>query len=81
MKPFPHFNTMLSEIRSSSLSSSDVNGGGVIERKVISVLMGDFLAPYLLLSVNRGFRIMRAIAQTPIDDLIRVNQDTDVTCI
>ena len=40
------------------------------ETGVISMLTGDFLAPYLLSSVDRGKGMMRALAETPIDFLI-----------
>ena len=36
---------------------------------VISMLTGDFLAPYLLSSVDRGKGMMNALAGTPIDYL------------
>ena len=36
---------------------------------VISMLTGDFLAPYLLSSVDRGEGMMKALAGTPIDYL------------
>ena len=35
--------------------------------KVISIMTGDFLAPYLLSSVDRGFGMMNALAKIPID--------------
>ena len=35
----------------------------------ISVLTGDFLAPYLLSSIDKGYGMMNAIAKTPIDYL------------
>jgi len=37
--------------------------------KVVSMLTGDFLAPYLLSSVDRGAGMMNAITETPIDIL------------
>jgi hypothetical protein len=39
------------------------------ETGVISMLTGDFLAPYLLSSVDRGKGMMNALAKTPIDYL------------
>ena len=36
---------------------------------VISMLTGDFLAPYLLSSVDRGKGMMKALAGTPVDYL------------
>jgi 2',3'-cyclic-nucleotide 2'-phosphodiesterase (5'-nucleotidase family) len=35
--------------------------------KVIAMMTGDFLAPYLLSSVDRGFGMMNALAKIPID--------------
>ena len=35
----------------------------------ISVLTGDFLAPYLLSSIDKGYGMMNAIGKTPIDYL------------
>lgn len=45
---------------------------------VISILTGDFLAPYLLSSVDRGAGMMNAIAKTPIDYLTWGNHEADV---
>ena len=47
-------------------------------RTVISVLTEYLLSPYLLLSIDRGFGMMRAIAQTAIDYLTWVNHEVDV---
>ena len=46
--------------------------------KVISMLTGDFLAPYLLSSVDRGAGMMKAIASTPIDYLTWGNHEADI---
>ena len=35
--------------------------------KVVAMMTGDFLAPYLLSSVDRGFGMMNALAKIPID--------------
>ena len=43
------------------------------ETGVISMLTGDFLAPYLLSSVDRGKGMMRALRETPIDYLTWVS--------
>eukprot|EP00797_Seminavis_robusta_P002712 Sro116_g056960.2 (727) ;mRNA; f:17313-19643 len=45
---------------------------------VISVLTGDFLAPYLLSSVDRGKGMMRALAGTPVDYLTWGNHEADI---
>jgi 2',3'-cyclic-nucleotide 2'-phosphodiesterase (5'-nucleotidase family) len=64
---FASLKTLLKEARSKS-------GPG----KVVSVLTGDFLAPYLLSSVDRGHGMMNAIAKTPIDYLTWGNHEADI---
>lgn len=44
----------------------------------ISMLTGDFLAPYLLSSVDGGAGMMNAIAKTPIDYLTWGNHEADI---
>jgi hypothetical protein len=39
---------------------------------------GDFLAPYLLSSIDRGAGMMNAIAKTPIDYLTWGNHEADI---
>jgi len=46
--------------------------------KVISMLTGDFLAPYLLSSVDKGKGMMNALAKTPIDYLTWGNHEADI---
>lgn len=48
------------------------------ETGVISMLTGDFLAPYLLSSVDRGKGMMNALAGTPIDYLTWGNHEADI---
>lgn len=48
------------------------------ETGVISMLTGDFLAPYLLSSVDRGKGMMNALAKTPIDYLTWGNHEADI---
>lgn len=48
------------------------------DAKVVSVLTGDFLAPYLLSSVDRGAGMMNALAKTPIDYLTWGNHEADI---
>jgi 2',3'-cyclic-nucleotide 2'-phosphodiesterase (5'-nucleotidase family) len=48
--------TLLADVRAKSTGS-----------KVISMMTGDFLAPYLLSSVDRGQGMMNALAKIPID--------------
>lgn len=45
--------------------------------KVVSVLTGDFLSPYLLASIDRGFGMMRALARIPIDIITWGNHEAD----
>lgn len=45
---------------------------------VISMLTGDFLAPYLLSSVDRGKGMMKALGETPIDYLCWVSKKVGV---
>ena len=44
--------------------------------KVVSVLTGDFLSPYLLSAVDNGAGMMNALAKTPIDYLTWGNHGT-----
>ena len=48
------------------------------ETGAISMLTGDFLAPYLLSSVDRGKGMMNALANTPIDYLTWGNHEADI---
>jgi 2',3'-cyclic-nucleotide 2'-phosphodiesterase (5'-nucleotidase family) len=64
---FASLRTLLKETRSKS-------GTGT----VVSVLTGDFLAPYLLSSVDRGTGMMNALAKTPIDYLTWGNHEADI---
>ena len=59
--------TMLEQIRSSQ------EGG-----QVVSMLTGDFLAPYLLSSIDQGKGMMMAINETPIDYLTWGNHEADI---
>ena len=64
---FAHLKTMLEEIK-------DLSDGC----KVVCVLTGDFLSPYLLSSVDRGYGMMHALANTPIDYLSWGNHEADI---
>ena len=64
---FPSLKTLIAEKRA-ELGSENV----------ISVLTGDFLAPYLLSSVDKGNGMMNAIASTPIDYLTWGNHEADI---
>jgi 2',3'-cyclic-nucleotide 2'-phosphodiesterase (5'-nucleotidase family) len=46
--------------------------------KVISMLTGDFLSPYLLSSIDNGAGMMNALAKTPIDYLTWGNHEADI---
>lgn len=46
--------------------------------KVISVCTGDFLAPYLLSSIDKGAGMMKAMARTPVDYLTWGNHEADI---
>jgi 2',3'-cyclic-nucleotide 2'-phosphodiesterase (5'-nucleotidase family) len=56
LEHLPSVKTMLQDIREKSKGST-----------VISCMTGDFLAPYLLSSVDRGQGMMNALASIPID--------------
>ncbi|KAI2493470.1 hypothetical protein MHU86_21088 [Fragilaria crotonensis] len=67
LENFASLKTMLQQTRNESGDS-----------KVVSVLTGDFLAPYLLSSVDQGYGMMKALAQTPIDYLMWGNHEADI---
>lgn len=46
--------------------------------KVVSMLTGDFLSPYLLASIDRGVGMMQALKATPIDILTWGNHEADI---
>lgn len=46
--------------------------------KVVSMMTGDFLAPYLLSSVDRGRGMMNALSKVPIDYLTWGNHEADI---
>jgi 2',3'-cyclic-nucleotide 2'-phosphodiesterase (5'-nucleotidase family) len=59
--------TLLQDIRSKAEGST-----------VISAMTGDFLAPYLLSSVDRGQGMMNALGKVPIDYLTWGNHEADI---
>ena len=63
---FASLKTMMETIRTSQQTAS---GGSNNNNKVVSMLTGDFLAPYLLSSIDHGKGMMMAINETPIDYL------------
>jgi len=65
---FASLKTLLQTIRAKQESTPTIN-------KVVSMLTGDFLSPYLLSSVDRGAGMMKALACTPIDILTWGNHE------
>jgi 2',3'-cyclic-nucleotide 2'-phosphodiesterase (5'-nucleotidase family) len=64
---FPSLKTLIAHTRASRPPGS-----------VISILTGDFLAPYLLSSVDKGAGMMNALAKTPIDYVTWGNHEADI---
>ena len=69
LKNFPSLKTLILQKK----EEQDKLGG-----KTISVLTGDFLAPYLLSSFDKGFGMMNVINKTPIDYLTWGNHEHDL---
>mmetsp|Transcript_54264 Transcript_54264/g.126338 ORF Transcript_54264/g.126338 Transcript_54264/m.126338 type:complete len:612 (+) Transcript_54264:138-1973(+) len=67
---FPHLRNLIKEKSAELLSRC----GG----KTISMLTGDFLAPYLLSSLDKGAGMMSMLNATPIDYLTWGNHEDDV---
>lgn len=70
LENFPHLRTLIMEKR----KELEGQRGG----KTISMLTGDFLAPYLLSSLDRGVGMMQMCNGTPIDYLTWGNHEDDV---
>ena len=66
---FPSLKTLIKEKK----AEQDVLGG-----RTISLLTGDFLAPYLLSSFDKGVGMMNVINKTPIDYLTWGNHEHDL---
>lgn len=64
---FPSLKTLIAETKAANPPGS-----------VISVLTGDFLAPYLLSSVDKGAGMMAALAACPIDYVTWGNHEADI---
>ena len=60
--------TLLADTRAKSTGS-----------KVVSMITGDFLAPYLLSSVDRGQGMMNALAKIPIDYISWGNHEVNIS--
>jgi len=69
LKNFPHLKTLLNEKR----AEIDKLGG-----KTISMLTGDFLAPYLLSSFDKGQGMVNILNKTPIEYVIWGNHEHDL---
>ena len=69
LKNFPHLKTLIGEKK----SEMDELGG-----KTISMLTGDFLAPYLLSSFDKGQGMVNILNKTPIDYVIWGNHEHDL---
>ena len=69
LKNFPHVKTLISEKKAEVESL-----GG----KTISILTGDFLAPYLLSSFDKGSGMVDILNKTPIDYVIWGNHEHDL---
>jgi 2',3'-cyclic-nucleotide 2'-phosphodiesterase (5'-nucleotidase family) len=67
LESFASFRTLLRETREKAKGA-----------KVVSVLTGDFLSPYLLSSIDRGAGMMRALCSTPVDYLTWGNHEADI---
>ena len=67
---FASLKTMMETIRTSQQTASGgSSNNNNNNNKVLSMLTGDFLAPYLLSSIDHGKGMMIAINETPIDYL------------
>ena len=69
LKNFPNVKTLIDEKK----AEIDKLGG-----KTISLLTGDFLAPYLLSSFDKGVGMMKVVNKTPIDYVIWGNHEHDL---
>jgi 2',3'-cyclic-nucleotide 2'-phosphodiesterase (5'-nucleotidase family) len=67
LENFASFKTLLMETRAKAQGA-----------KVICVLTGDFLSPYLLSSIDRGAGMMRALCSIPMDYLTWGNHEADI---
>ena len=67
LENFASFKTLLKETREKAKGA-----------KVVCVLTGDFLSPYLLSSIDRGSGMMRALCAVPFDYLTWGNHEADI---
>ena len=68
LENFASLKTLLATIRQAQGEDGPRN-------RVVSMLTGDFLSPYLLSSIDRGAGMMKALAATPIDILTWGNHE------
>lgn len=73
---FPHLKTLVAE-KAAQLHTSR-GGKGKSGSKTISMLTGDFLAPYLLSSIDNGQGMMKMLNLTPVDYLTWGNHEADL---
>lgn len=71
---FPSLRTMIQNKR---LDLHAKRGGPMGGSKTISMLTGDFLAPYLLASIDKGYGMMQMLNNTPIDYVTWGNHEHD----
>lgn len=64
-----HFKTLVEDTRAKSKGA-----------KVVAMLTGDFLSPYLLSTVDHGFGMMKALGAIPLDYIIWGNHEADSKC-
>lgn len=64
---FPSLRTLILQQKAESPST-----------KVISILTGDFLAPYLLSALDKGIGMMTMLNETPVDFLSWGNHEADL---
>lgn len=67
LENFASFKTLLEETRANAQGA-----------KVVCMLTGDFLSPYLLASIDRGAGMMNALNKVPMDYLTWGNHEADV---
>ena len=62
-----HFKTLVEDVKSKAEGA-----------KVVAMLTGDFLSPYLLSTVDRGYGMMKALSSIPLDYIIWGNHEADI---
>lgn len=67
LQNFAHFKTLVEETKAKSPGS-----------KVVCMLTGDFLSPYLLSSIDNGAGMMRSLSSIPLDYIMWGNHEADI---